>query len=151
MALIWGSEQVNREWHLLQKTQPNVLVIGPDAAIEEALHALVGVSREPVTACRAASPLVLPNPATTGALILRDVDTLTPNGQRRLMEWLEAACGATQVLATSTGAVWPLVKAGLFLEALYYRLNVIYIDLTDGESGGGGQAFVTQGEHPRRL
>lgn len=132
MAVTWGRAQADQEWDLLQLAHPNVLIVGPEAAVAEALHILVGICGDPVATCRATSPLALPPPAGTGALILRDVDYLTPDGQRRLMGWLENVCGDMQVIATSTEPLWPQVKAGFFLEALYYRLNVIYIDLTDG-------------------
>src|SRR5512134_4027556 len=70
-----------------------------------------------------------------GALILRDVGNLTPEGQRRLMEWLDDNVrDRVQVIATNAAPLWPQVRDGTFTEALYYRLNVIYIDLTDGAS-----------------
>ena len=133
MAVTWGPGQADQEWDLLQMAHPNVLVVGPDEVIAEALHTLVGICRDPVATCRAASPLALPPAAGTGALILQDVDRLTPDGQGRLMGWLENVHGGMQVIATSTEPLWPQVKAGFFLEALYYRLNVIYIDLTEGQ------------------
>jgi transcriptional regulator of acetoin/glycerol metabolism len=132
MAVTWGPGQADQEWDLLQLAHPNVLVVGPDAAVAEALHILAGICRDPVATCRTTTPLALPPPAATGALILRDVDYLTPAGQGRLMGWLENVSGRIQVIATSTEPLWSQVQAGFFLEALYYRLNVIYIDLTEG-------------------
>jgi transcriptional regulator of acetoin/glycerol metabolism len=136
MAVTSGPWQADREWDLLQLAHPNVLVVGSHAAVAEALHILAGICGDPVATCRAASPLALPPTAGTGALILRDVDCLTPAGQRRLMRWLENVSGRIQVIATSTKPLWSQVQGGFFLEALYYRLNVIYIDVTDTTPGG---------------
>jgi DNA-binding NtrC family response regulator len=61
------------------------------------------------------------------------VGKLTPEGQRRLMEWLDCSDRyRIQVIATNSVALWPRVKDGSFTEALYYRLNMIYVDLTNG-------------------
>ena len=72
--------------------------------------------------------------------MLRDVGNLTREGQRRLSEWLDDNVpNHMQVIATNAAALWPRVRDGSFTEALYYRLNVIYIDLTDGAAPSTGQ------------
>lgn len=38
--------------------------------------------------------------------------------------------GNTQIVSTTTSGLLPLVATGGFLEALYYRLNIICIDVT---------------------
>jgi DNA-binding NtrC family response regulator len=75
----------------------------------------------------------------TGTLILREVGRLTPESRRRLMAWPDDARSRTQVIAINTDALWPQVKDGAFPEALYYRLNVIYIDLSNGSHNSGGK------------
>ena len=49
------------------------------------------------------------------------------------MKWLDDNVhDRIQVITTNAAALWPQVREGAFTEALYHRLNVIYIDLTDG-------------------
>lgn len=120
-------------WGMLGSTYPNVLLVGEDAAVEDILDGLVPTCRQPVQTCENGSVLPMSLPADGGALILRDVGNLTDDGQRRLMEWLDSSRrGRTQVIATSAVALWPQVVDGSFAAALYYRLNVIYLDLADG-------------------
>ena len=136
---------LNQEWEWLRAAHPNVLVVGAEAAVVDILHGLRPNCRQPVGTCESGSFLVLPPPSRPCALILRDVGNLTPEGQRRLMEWLDDDTrDRIQVIATNAAALWPQVKDGSFTEALYYRLNVIYIDLTDGEHNRGDQTIRSQ-------
>jgi transcriptional regulator of acetoin/glycerol metabolism len=63
--------------------------------------------------------------------VIRNVDTLSAGEQKTLLEWLESATTRTQVITTATAALTPLVEAGAFDETLYYRLNTVYIDLSE--------------------
>jgi transcriptional regulator of aromatic amino acid metabolism len=40
-----------------------------------------------------------------------------------------------RVISTSETRVWPLVERGAFLASLYYRLNVLCLDLTRTPAG----------------
>jgi hypothetical protein len=112
-------------------TNLNVLVVGNDDVVEEALRTLRRRCRKPLVTCAAADPLVLPPSFTVGTLVLRDVGALSADGQRRLLAWLDCAFGGTQIIATSAHTLWPsFIQTGAFLETLYYRLNVVYVDLT---------------------
>lgn len=115
----------------------NVLVIGPDDAVD-GMVAFVKSERAagpydgaPVAIWRPGKPFVLPSPESTALMILRDVDTLVHGDQYRLVEWLVRASGRVQVVSTSSSPLMPLVEAGVFMQTLYYRLNTIYMDLTD--------------------
>ena len=117
---------------MLRGAHPSALVVGPEAACVEFLDEVRSISRQPVETCEAGSFPALPRPSQPGTLILRDVGNLTQEGQRRLGEWLDdSAHNDIQVIATNAAALWPRVRNGAFAEALYYRLNVIYIDLTE--------------------
>jgi hypothetical protein len=137
----------------------NLLVVGPTDAIEQVLHLVVGdaVVKDPVVGdsvaghaapggagCgnnpdsgaqllmwRPGKPFVLPAPTGTGTMILRDVDTLVHDDQCKLVNWLEQVAGRMQVVSTASASLMPLVNAGAFIQTLYYRLNTIYMDLTD--------------------
>ena len=116
------------EWRLLQETHPNVLVIGPSVVMDDALRALTGVCRHPVSV-RLPTNFGLPAASDSGTLILRDVERISVSDQSKLMAWLGHANGRAQVVSTSARAVWQNVESGAFLRALYYRLNVVYVDL----------------------
>jgi transcriptional regulator of acetoin/glycerol metabolism len=45
-------------------------------------------------------------------------------------EWL-ASSNRPQVVSTASAPLLPLVEAGVFNDALYYRLNTVYIDLSE--------------------
>lgn len=111
--------------------RPNVLVVGPDAAVDPTLGTLQDVCRPPIATNWAASSLVLPLSSLTNTLILRDVGSLPPEGQQHLMAWLDDAHGRTQTIATSVEALWPRLQTGSFLARLYYRLNMILLDLAE--------------------
>ena len=131
-AIASGLNSFSPEWALLRTAHPNVLLVGAEAAVVDVLDGLRPHCRQPVETCEAGSFLAL-SPSQLGALILRDVGKLTPEGQRRLMEWLDCSDRyRIQVIATNSVALWPRVKDGSFTEALYYRLNMIYVDLTNG-------------------
>ncbi len=121
---------MEQEWRVFRTMHPNVLMVGPDAAVADALRTLRCTCRQPVVTCWATDPMELPFPASSGTLILRDVETLSLESQRGLLAWLhEAAQLRTQVIATTAQPLWPRLETRAFLDALYYRLNVIYIDL----------------------
>jgi transcriptional regulator of acetoin/glycerol metabolism len=109
----------------------NLLVVGPCGAVEELLARVVDGSEGANSTWRPGHPFDLPAIAPFGTMVLRDVDTLMLDDQRRLLEWLELAAGI-QVISTASAPVLSLVDAGAFLQRLYYRLNTIYIDLASG-------------------
>lgn len=114
----------------------NLLLVGPDAAVEHVLDTVAAsgeTSREHDT-WRPGKPFVLPDATTATTLILRDVDTLVREDQRRLLEWMEQAAGRAQVISTASAPLLPVVEAGAFMQTLYYRLNTIYLDLSDGRT-----------------
>ena len=124
---------LSQEWALLRRAHSNMLLVGAEATVVDFLDGLRRNCRQPVETCEAGSFVALSPPSQAGALILRDVGNLTQEDQRRLMEWLnDNVDDRIQVIATNPAALWPQVRDGAFAEALYYRLNVIYIDLTDG-------------------
>jgi transcriptional regulator of acetoin/glycerol metabolism len=65
-----------------------------------------------------------------GALVVHDISALTAPEQDRLLGWLDDPHRRTQVVCTTTEPLFPLVARGLFDETLYYRLNVILLQLT---------------------
>jgi transcriptional regulator of aromatic amino acid metabolism len=48
-----------------------------------------------------------------------------------LYNWLDEAAGRTQVVCTTPERLLPRVQAGAFMAALYYRLNVLYVEVPE--------------------
>jgi hypothetical protein len=112
-------------WQVLQAVRPNVLVIDPDPRQRSrTLAALLEGTREPVFHCHNA-PLGLPQDEV-GTLVVADVSCLTADEQRHLLAWAEAH-RRTQIVTASPVPVFPAVAAGVFLDSLYYRINVMVL------------------------
>ena len=75
--------------------------------------------------------LLPPATARPSTVVVRDVDALTADEQRALLAWLDSGESRTQVVSTASAPVLPLVEAGAFNDALYYRLNTVYINLSE--------------------
>jgi len=74
--------------------------------------------------------------STLGAertVVIRDVATWCLDRQEALLTWLSQPNRRPQIIATSSIKIFPLVTQGLFLEALYYRLNTILLDVGRAE------------------
>ncbi len=116
------------DWHVLQTARPNVLLIGPDAAVAGFLELLRPRLEEPVTDAR--GQFAIPS-HSSGTLILRDVSQLDTDSQQRLAEWLAGPERRMQVISTSQCALYPFVERNALSAALYYNLNVIMITLRE--------------------
>ena len=125
-----ASSQVD-EWSVIQRTQLHVLFVGPAASVNPALARLRPHLRGPVSYWR---PAIATDPTwtTRGALVIWDVDTLDCEQQKRLLAWMEGRGANVQVVSIAERPVFPLVWRKVFLEALYYRLNTLYVALEDG-------------------
>ena len=114
------------DWRVIVSARPNLLVEGPQANSERLIGILASLSPDPVRDWRQLADCL----STT--VLVRGVDALTPEEQRKLMHRLEGASGQPlprQVISTSTRAVFPLVECGLFLSQLYYRLNSVRLQV----------------------
>lgn len=119
------------EWSWLSGVHPNVLLVGDRMATDAALSYLESTYQPPVIVRNCGDhPLVLPPIESVNTLILHDVAALLPGEQQMLIDWLSCENRRTQVVTTSPEALLPLVTSGAFLSMLYYRLNVIYVDVT---------------------
>jgi hypothetical protein len=116
------------DWRALNATRPNLLLQGPDAAIDGAIGALGAALATPIHRWHADLPLPVPT-GRQETLLLRDLITLTAERQTNLLRWLEATDGRVQVVSTTAVPVYPLTQRRLFLASLYYRLNVMCIDV----------------------
>jgi hypothetical protein len=116
------------DWRALHAMRPNLLMRGPDAATDGAIQALGPALGTPIHRWRADMPLPVPAHSQE-MLLLRNLIALDGERQTKLSRWLEATGGRVQVVSTTPVPVYPLTRRGLFLASLYYRLNVMCIDV----------------------
>ncbi|OFV90069.1 MAG: hypothetical protein A3H95_16930 [Acidobacteria bacterium RIFCSPLOWO2_02_FULL_64_15] len=114
------------KWRVMLTRRPNVLIEGPETATEAVLGALRAYCREPVEYW--GDTLGGRRPPT---LIVRDAAALTATDQQRLLRWLDLG-ERSQVLSTTTQPLFSLVERGQFRTDLFYRLNVIRLDVQKG-------------------
>jgi hypothetical protein len=121
----WSEDQ-----HLWRSTRVNLFVIGADDMVATLVASLWLYLATPVVVRRRGEPLrLLPSWRLIGTIVVYDVDTLTREEQRALNEWVCGGKGHRRVISTASQSLLPMVEAGLFDDALYYRLNVVTIDL----------------------
>jgi hypothetical protein len=108
----------------------NLLLVGAAGTIRIVLEMLWQDLREPVVRWRAGQPLELPALGRAGTLILQDVSELTADDQDRVLRWLDQTTGRIRVISTTAVALWPRVTKQAFNEGLYYRLNIVCVDVT---------------------
>ena len=113
------------------RSVPNILIVGSEGAAETALQELRFMFAGPTDVRVLPGPL-LPLPrGNCGALILRNVESLTPEQQMELSQWLDSRPGVP-VVSVNSSSVFPLVGDGTFSDRLYYRLNMIVEDAVTG-------------------
>jgi len=116
------------EWPALMRRRPNLLIKGPREATHAVVLALTPSFRLPIR--RVACDARLSLPPAGGTLMLDDVEVLDGQQQETLLLWLdEYSHTAIQVISLTPAALYTHVQAGTFLNALYYRLNVIYVEV----------------------
>ena len=131
---------VEIDLELARNTEVNVLIVGPESvaaalvsrllprASSETAHGEVAFN-EVVIRCDGGLLRLPPVSGEPATLLIRDVDALSSDEQTRLLQWLDASADRGPIVSTAAAPLLPLVEAGMFSEALFYRLNTIYIDL----------------------
>jgi hypothetical protein len=115
------------QWLLSQDARPNILLdCGPGVdAVADYVTRLCAAPRE---RCRLPGALALPA-SKSGTLLLENVEQLTPPQQAALHEWMSTGCADVQIVSIAASPLAHLVQRGEFLEALFYRLNVIRLEV----------------------
>jgi hypothetical protein len=122
------AQLASAEFLRLAGHRANVLLTGSDRALAFLLDALHEHLRQPLTWC-SRRMLVLPR-GGDGTLLIHDLEALTREQQDRLFDWLTRRTCRTQIVSMSANPLLPRVCAGTFVAGLFYRLNVISLDLT---------------------
>jgi Sigma-54 interaction domain len=113
-------------------TKANVLLVGPDHLVENVVNLLVSDPKSVAIIHRDNGELILPTPSPrVRTAIVRDVEGLTQEEQRRLLDWLGSTPNRPQLVSTTSAPLLPLVETGAFNDTLYYRLNTMYVDVCE--------------------
>jgi hypothetical protein len=130
---------------LWRSTRVNLFVIGADDVVAKLVASLWRYLATPIVVRRPGEPLRLsPSWRPVGTFVVYDVDTLTREEQHALNQLVCGGNGHTRVVSTASQSLLPMVEAGVFDDALYYRLNVVTIDLTPPSTNH------LQADHPGR-
>ena len=120
------------EFFLMGLPRVNVLLAGRDEVVRLVVRTLLGHVSKPVRTLSPGEDLVLP-PIDPGTLVIYEVGALALREQIQLLEWSGGPLRNTQVISTTSAALLPRVNAGSFIDMLYYRLNTVYLDVTELE------------------
>jgi sigma-54-interacting transcriptional regulator len=120
----------------LIRAHHNLLLVGTSTATNEMLVAMRPYFRKPVQQYRPRIGAPVPQPSE-GTLILLEVARLDLKQQTQLLRWLDQFHEGShvQVVSTTCKPLFSLVETGAFFPALYYRLNVMRIELTASVDG----------------
>jgi hypothetical protein len=114
---------------MLRQGRARALVVGTERATGSVLRSLRADFGAVVVNMRAGGPLTLPE--TRATVILHDVSVLNAADQARLSQWLNLSPPGISVIGVTSEPMFPLVQRGAFLTDLFYRLNLVVIDVTD--------------------
>jgi hypothetical protein len=116
------------EWHVITTAHPNLLVEGPESATDETIVALVPHLRGPVHFWEPGIALHTPG-QRKASLLLRHANQLSLPEQRAVLGWMDVSMCEGQTVAMSCDPLFALVARGLFVAELYYRLNMLRVEL----------------------
>jgi len=115
----------NEDWSIVRQERLHALLIGSHA---EAAAVLSRVFPDVRWSLALWSPADGPERGHGQVMLVRDAQDLTAAQQQQLLAWMDRH-PATQVISVASQPLFPLVAAGLFQAALYYRLNTFYFVL----------------------
>ncbi len=126
-GLVVGTWPPAPELVILRTRRPNVLITGTHDTAEAAVVALLPYLQPPVHCWNPDASL--PTPHDVRTVLIRDVATLSVEQQHALSSWLaQAGPDHAQIVSTTALPLFALIKQGVFLEELYYRLNTLRLD-----------------------
>jgi len=122
--------QLVAEWAAISYGRHNFLLAGATSAVDAMLASTLPYLEEPVRLFHDDSAAPLP---ARGTLIVSEISGLNAEQQSRLLVWMEKSDpGArVQIVSTTSRSILPLLETGEFRAELYYRLNVVRIDLDE--------------------
>jgi hypothetical protein len=124
------------DWDLFVQSRLNVILCGDSVTVDLTLTSLRDHLQLPLHVWSFRSGTPSPS-IQAGTLILTDVAGTTLEEQRAFLGWLDAH-RAIRVITLSESPLYDLVRDGLLLEQLYYRLNPIYCALAGSREPSPG-------------
>jgi transcriptional regulator of aromatic amino acid metabolism len=127
------------EWDAVSRGHHNFLLVGSPSATSEMFAAMAPRLRAPIQRYRPKPGLSVPAPVE-GTLVVLEAARLDGEQQRQLLRWLQQFDRRphVQVVSTTAKPLFSLVETGQFLADLYYKLNVVRVDLIGSESVSRG-------------
>jgi hypothetical protein len=116
-------------WGMVVSNRIPVLVTGTDVSVGAFLDELEPLLPAPLTHIDCGAAFSLNGLATGGTVVLHHLDRCGLAAQRQLLECLPLWPLGTQVIGTSSRSLFPLIATGVFLDVLYYRLNIVHVEL----------------------
>jgi hypothetical protein len=102
----------------------NLLLIGAGPKLDALLDRIKKLAGSPIAVCSLPGRLTLP---AAGSVLLRDVAELSRDQQETLLRWMNERRLTVHVISASSQRLFNRVKAGLFSDQLYYRLNTVLV------------------------
>ena len=125
------AQRAHEDLVMMGMPRVNLLLTGRDGVVSTVLRNLGPGLSKPIVSWSPGEPLALPTADAAGTMVLHDVGSLRIEDQIQLLEWLSRAMGRTQVVSTSAAPLLPRVRAGAFIDTLYYRLNTVCLEMAD--------------------
>lgn len=119
------------EWEIVTTAHHNLLLVGLSDATEAMLGALKRYLRQPLTVWTPTTGVAVPDPRE-GTLVLVEVARLDRDQQSQLFRWLRFH-EQVQVVSTTSEPLFSLVENSTFSADLYYRLNIVRMELTSAD------------------
>ena len=109
----------------------NILLVGPERITRNAVRLILQDRQETMLSWQPGEPFLFPAVAPGGTVVLHEVGSLSADDQVRLLAWLDEAVGRTHFISTTSTPLLPQVADGTFLEALFYRLNTVFLRVSE--------------------
>jgi Sigma-54 interaction domain len=116
------------EWPAIVAHRLNVLIAGPEQRTKRIVALLKPYLERPSTIWRPGTHLRLPD--SVRAIVLRRIDRLTQDDQRRLLSWVASCRDRVQLVSTTAEDLFERVASGTFLADLYYLLAIVRLEPT---------------------
>jgi transcriptional regulator of aromatic amino acid metabolism len=124
---------------------PHLLLDCNEAEVECIRLGLLQWGTGPVWHIKLPGLLTLPR-GRRGTLLLEGVHRMTLAQQIALYDWMTWGGKKMQVISLTTAAIDGLVASGQFLEGLFYRLNMVRLDIRSTPPPSQATAVPVQGE-----
>jgi hypothetical protein len=111
-------------------TRVNLLVVGAENEVAALIGLMWPSLVTPIAVRHRGDPLRLSMVPPVGTFVIYDLESLTCEEQDGLHQWVRTGHGRARVVSSASEALFPMVESGAFNDGLYYRLNVVTIDLT---------------------